>query len=153
MLSWAFEAFDFMLFSVLAIPIMTTLNIDRIAFGLAISAGLIGTIIGGIGSGITADKFGRVKVLMASLLIRGAATIGIALSRTFYELLLFRFIVGPGECSPSRCSLSVHSIHVNMATSRNQENRASVSALQYLLDLWTKKSITVYYYQTLLKFS
>lgn len=96
MLGWAFEAFDFMLFSMLAIPVMTTLNIDRIAFGLAISAGLIGTVIGGIGSGILADKFGRVKVLMASLLIYGAATIGIALSRTFYELLLFRFIVGLG---------------------------------------------------------
>ena len=96
MLGWAFEAFDFMLFSMLAIPVMTTLNIDRIAFGLAISVGLIGTVIGGIGSGILADKFGRVKVLMASLLIYGAATIGIALSRTFYELLLFRFIVGLG---------------------------------------------------------
>lgn len=96
MLGWAFEAFDFMLFSMLAIPVMTTLNIDRIAFGLAISVGLIGTVIGGIGSGILADRFGRVKVLMTSLLIYGAATIGIALSRTFYELILFRFIVGLG---------------------------------------------------------
>lgn len=96
LLGWAFEAFDFMLFSMLAIPIMKSLGIERVEFGLAISIGLLGTVVGGMLIAPLADNYGRVKVLLLSLLLYVLATLGIALSYSYHQLLLFRFLIGLG---------------------------------------------------------
>ena len=78
MLAWSFEAFDFMLFPMLAVPIMAELGFERVGFGALISFGLLGTMFGGVVSGMLADRVGRRLVLFLSLLVYGLGTLIIA---------------------------------------------------------------------------
>jgi len=96
MLCWSFEAFDFMLFPMLAVAIMKDLSFGKIRFGTLISSGLLGTMVGGIASGMLADKIGRRKILVALLLIYGLGTLSIALAKDYLTMFLGRFVVGFG---------------------------------------------------------
>jgi len=96
MLAWSFEAFDFMLFPMLAVPIMAELGFEKVGFGALISFGLLGTMFGGVVSGMLADRVGRRLVLFLSLLVYGLGTLIIAYAWGFEAMVAGRFIVGFG---------------------------------------------------------
>lgn len=96
MLAWSFEAFDFMLFPMLAVPIMAELGFGRVGFGALISFGLLGTMFGGVVSGMLADRVGRRLVLFLSLLVYGLGTLIIAYAWGFEAMVAGRVIVGFG---------------------------------------------------------
>jgi len=96
MLCWSFEAFDFMLFPMLGVAIMHDISLTKVSFGTLISSGLLGTMVGGIISGVMADRLGRRKVLITLLLVYGLGTLAIALAKDFTTMFLGRFIVGFG---------------------------------------------------------
>jgi putative MFS transporter len=60
------------------------------------SAVLIGAMFGAAFSGIISDRFGRIGILMLDLITFVIAGIGSAFSTQFYELFLFRLLVGVG---------------------------------------------------------
>ncbi|USS93328.1 MFS transporter [Fructilactobacillus ixorae] len=76
--------------------IIATLHITKAEGGLIPSITAIGSLFGGIGFGILADKFGRVKTLSWSIFIYALGTAGMGLTNSFFMLCLFRIIIGIG---------------------------------------------------------
>ena len=64
--------------------------------GIIFSIFLIGWAIGGVLFGVLADYFGRTKTLVFTILIYAVFTGLAALSQTWWELALFRFITALG---------------------------------------------------------
>ena len=64
--------------------------------GLILSMFLLGWAVGGVCFGVLADRFGRTRVLMLTILIYAIFTGLAALSQTWWELALFRFVTALG---------------------------------------------------------
>ncbi len=60
------------------------------------SVTLIRSAAGGIGTGILSDRFGRKRLLIVTILLYSIASAGTAFSRSFWELLFWRGLVGIG---------------------------------------------------------
>ena len=95
-LGWMLDAMDFLLY-VMAIGQL------RAYFGFdSATAGLLGTITllvsaaGGLLFGLVADRFGRTRALMATILIFSFSSLGAATSQTFVQLMLWRALLGFG---------------------------------------------------------
>ena len=61
-----------------------------------LSAALFGLAAGALLSGPSADRFGRKRVLVLSVLLFGAACLASAFSTTLTELTILRFVTGAG---------------------------------------------------------
>ena len=95
-LGWMLDAMDFMLYAM-------AIGQLRAYFGMNDAmAGLLGTItlamsaVGGIIFGFVADRFGRTRALMATILIFSLASLGASTSQTIIQLLMWRAILGIG---------------------------------------------------------
>ncbi len=87
---------DVMLYAFALIAIKSEFGLtDAQAGGLA-SVTLIASAIGGVLSGILADRFGRVRLLMISILFYSVFTALTATSQTVGQLILWRILVGLG---------------------------------------------------------
>ena len=64
--------------------------------GIIFSIFLIGWAIGGIAFGIAADRFGRTKVLMATIIIYATFTGAAALAQDWWHLAVYRFLTALG---------------------------------------------------------
>src|SRR2546421_4573382 len=60
--------------------------------GVILSIFLIGWAVGGVVFGILADRFGRTRVLVWTILIYAVFTGLAALSRSWWQLAIFRFV-------------------------------------------------------------
>ncbi|MCP9456548.1 MAG: MFS transporter [Nitrospira sp.] len=105
-LGWVFDAMDATIYAIVLHPALHELlmvgdsspSSDQIGWygGIIFSIFLIGWAIGGITFGILADRFGRTKILMATILIYAVFTGAAALSETWWHLALFRFLTALG---------------------------------------------------------
>ncbi|MCA1958388.1 MAG: MFS transporter [Nitrospira sp.] len=105
-LGWVFDAMDATIYAIVLHPALHELlmvgdgspSSEQIGWygGIIFSIFLIGWAIGGITFGILADRFGRTKVLMATILIYAVFTGAAALSETWWHLALFRFLTALG---------------------------------------------------------
>jgi len=64
--------------------------------GLILSVFLIGWAVGGVVFGVLADRFGRTRILMWTIVIYAVFTGLAALSQTWWQLAIFRFITALG---------------------------------------------------------
>jgi len=64
--------------------------------GRIFATGYVGAILGALGIGTLADRFGRRPALIAALLLAAAATILCAFAETVGTLMLLRFVAGIG---------------------------------------------------------
>src|SRR5690348_8623380 len=64
--------------------------------GIILSVFLLGWAVGGVVFGVLADHFGRTRVLVWTILVYAVFTGLAALSQTWWELALFRFITALG---------------------------------------------------------
>lgn len=71
-------------------------NMSKAALGPVVSAALIGLAIGALFSGPLADRIGRKKVLIGSVLVFGAFSFACAFASSPGELTVFRFLTGIG---------------------------------------------------------
>lgn len=71
-------------------------QISKAELAPVFGAALIGMSIGALISGIFADKFGRKKIMIISMLILSIFTIISAYSTNTAELIIYRFITGLG---------------------------------------------------------
>jgi len=90
------DGFDLTVIGVAVPKIAEFLHAEPSALGLAISAGLVGPLVGSVAFGMLADLWGRKLMLLISALIFGLFTLLTAYITTVEELALYRFFGGIG---------------------------------------------------------
>ena len=75
---------------------MRDLGMSKGEAGLLNSLTLVASAIGGLLFGFLADRVGRTRALMASILVYSLASGACGLSQTIVQLGIFRFILGLG---------------------------------------------------------
>jgi MFS transporter, putative metabolite:H+ symporter len=91
-----FDGIDFLAIA-LALPVLAgAWQLTPIQVGLLISGSAFGQLIGAVGFGLMAERYGRIPSIATTVVIFGLCGIGCALSWDFYSLLVFRFIQGIG---------------------------------------------------------
>jgi MFS family permease len=95
-LGWMLDSFDVMLYALVLASVLPDLNMSRNEAGLVASATLLASAAGGIVIGLAADRYGRTRALMASVLIYSVFTAACGFARTVPQFALFRVLLGIG---------------------------------------------------------
>jgi len=95
-LGWALDAFDVMLYSLVIAHLMTAFGITKAGAGWLSTFTLFASGIGGVLFGFIADRVGRTKALMLSILTYSVCSLGSGLSTSIPMLAFFRFVLGLG---------------------------------------------------------
>ena len=95
-MGWALDAFDVMLFSLTLASVIKDLGLTKTEAGALGSVTLLGGAVGGLVFGHIADRFGRTRALMASVLIYSIFTAACGLSQTLWQFAIFRALLGLG---------------------------------------------------------
>ena len=95
-MGWMLDSMDIMLYAMVLKHLMESLGMTTAMGGLLGSLTLLASAVGGILFGIIADRIGRTKALMASILIYSIFTGACGLSRTILQLAMFRILLGLG---------------------------------------------------------
>src|SRR5438105_367520 len=95
-LGWMLDAMDVMLYSFVLAYLMTEFGMSKSTGGFLNSLTLIASAIGGLFFGILADRIGRTRALMASILVYSLASAACGLSHSIPQLATFRFLLGLG---------------------------------------------------------
>jgi MFS family permease len=95
-LGWMLDAFDVMLYALVLASIIPDLGMSKETAGLLGSATLVASALGGIIFGIAADRYGRTRALIASILIYSVFTAACGLAQSVAQLAVFRILLGIG---------------------------------------------------------
>jgi MFS family permease len=95
-LGWMLDSFDVMLYALVLAAIIPALGMSKEAAGLLGSATLVASAAGGIVFGVLADRYGRTRALMASVLIYSVFTAACGLAQSVAQLAVFRVLLGIG---------------------------------------------------------
>ena len=95
-LGWMLDSFDVMLYSLVLASLMLDLHLSKGTAGLLGSITLAAAAAGGLAFGIIADRFGRTRALMASVLIYAVFTAACGFAHSFVQLAVFRILLGFG---------------------------------------------------------
>jgi MFS family permease len=95
-LGWMLDAMDVMLYSLVLSYLMRDLGMGKATAGLLNSLTLLASAIGGLLFGFLADRVGRTRSLMLSILVYSLASGACGLSQTIVQLAIFRFVLGLG---------------------------------------------------------
>jgi len=93
---WMLDSFDVMLYSLVLASLMADLHLTKSTAGILGSITLLAAAAGGLLFGIIADRFGRTRALMASVLIYAIFTAACGLAQNFVQLAVFRILLGLG---------------------------------------------------------
>src|SRR6476661_10504886 len=86
-LGWMLDAMDFMLYAMALGQLRTYFQFDDATAGLLGTVTLIMSGVGGLIFGYVADRFGRARALMSTILIFSLASLGAATSQSVLQLL------------------------------------------------------------------
>lgn len=95
-LGWMLDGMDVMLYAFALGTIQAEFGLSSAGAGALASLTLITSAVGGAVAGYCADRFGRVRVLVYSILIYSVFTGATATARSVWELALWRAMVGLG---------------------------------------------------------
>src|SRR4029077_11082547 len=95
-LGWMLDAFDAMLYALVLTHIMRDLSMSKATSGFLATLTLLASGIGGVFFGIIADRIGRKRALMLSILTYSLCSFASGLSTSILMLAIFRFILGLG---------------------------------------------------------
>jgi benzoate transport len=90
------DGMDVLILSYVAPALSTDWQVSPERLGVVFSAGLAGMAAGGLIIAPMADKFGRRKLILASLIMMSVAMFGSAIATSIIELIFSRFFVGIG---------------------------------------------------------
>jgi MFS family permease len=93
---WAIDALDFMVFTFVISSLITLWGIDNAHAGLLGTVTLLFSAVGGWVAGILADRYGRVRVLQATILWFSVCTVAVGFSQSFEQLFVLRALQGLG---------------------------------------------------------
>src|SRR5437868_12499089 len=95
-LGWMLDAFDVMLYSLVITFIMRDLHISKQSAGLLNTLTLLASGIGGVLFGFIADRIGRTRALMLSILTYSICSFASGLASSVLVLAIIRFLLGLG---------------------------------------------------------
>lgn len=95
-LGWALDAFDVMLYAMVLTHVMRDLGMTKGTAGLLNTLTLLASGIGGVLFGFIADRVGRKRALMLSILTYSILSFACGLATSIKMLAAFRFILGLG---------------------------------------------------------
>lgn len=95
-LGWMLDSFDVMLYALVLAALMNDLGMSKFTAGLLGSATLVASAVGGLVFGVVADRYGRTRALIASILIYSVFTAACGLAQTVAHLAVFRVFLGLG---------------------------------------------------------
>ena len=94
----------------IAAPLLAeTMGLSRAALGPALSAGLLGAMIGALTFGPLGDRFGRKRLLVVAAVTFGVFTLLTAYPAGYYGLLAIRFLAGIGLGGATPCFIALAS--------------------------------------------
>src|SRR5207245_410108 len=95
-LGWMLDSFDAMLYALVLTYIMRDLGMSKATSGLLYTLTLLASGIGGVLFGFIADRIGRKRALMLSILTYSICSFASGLATSVLMLAVFRFILGLG---------------------------------------------------------
>ena len=95
-LGWTLDAFDFTIFLLIMVPISQSFGVPLVAVTAVFTITLWLRLVGAVGSGWLADRIGRKKPLMISILWYSVCNFAAGLAPSFGFLFLFRALLGIG---------------------------------------------------------
>lgn len=95
-LGWMLDSFDVMLYALVLASLMRDLSMSAPTAGLLASVTLLASAAGGLIFGVIADRYGRTRALMGSILIYSIFTAASGFAQTVRQLAVFRVLLGIG---------------------------------------------------------
>jgi MFS family permease len=95
-MGWGLDAFDIMLYALVLVALMKDLGMAKSTAGLLGSLTLVASALGGVLFGLIADRHGRTRALIGSILIYSVFTGACGLAQTIVQLAVFRVLLGLG---------------------------------------------------------
>jgi MFS family permease len=92
-LGWALDAFDVMLYSLVIAHVMTAFGLSKAGAGWLGTFTLFASGLGGLLFGYIADRIGRTKALMVSILTYSISSLGSGLAPSIPVLAFFSFVL------------------------------------------------------------
>lgn len=90
------DGFDTAAIGFIAPSLLKEWGVEKAALGPVLSAALFGLAAGALSSGPLADRLGRKRVLVVSVLVFGLACLGSAFAADLNQLTMLRFVTGVG---------------------------------------------------------
>jgi MFS family permease len=95
-LGWMLDALDFMLYAMALGQLRAYFEFDDATAGFLGTVTLIMSGVGGLVFGYIADRFGRARALMATIIVFSLASLGASTSQSVLQLLFWRAVLGLG---------------------------------------------------------
>ena len=95
-LGWMLDAMDFLLYIMAIGQLKTYFGFDDATAGLLGTITLLVSALGGLVFGAVADRMGRVRALVITVVIFSVCSLGAATSQTLWQLLVWRLLLGFG---------------------------------------------------------
>jgi MFS family permease len=95
-LGWMLDSFDVMLYALVLATLIKELGMTKETAGILGSVTLIASAVGGLAFGIIADRYGRTRALIASILIYSVFTALCGFAQSVMQLAVFRVCLGLG---------------------------------------------------------
>jgi MFS family permease len=95
-LGWMLDAFDVMLYALVLRAVMADLEMTASVAGGLQSLTLLASAAGGLIFGVLADRWGRTRALMLSVLLYSVFTAACGLAQSALQLAVFRIFLGIG---------------------------------------------------------
>jgi MFS family permease len=95
-LGWGLDSFDFMLWALVVTALVPVFGLSTRTVGVLGSIALLAAAVGGFAFGRVADRFGRTRAMMGSILLYSIFTAACGLSGSLLQLALFRIGLGLG---------------------------------------------------------
>ena len=95
-LGWMLDSFDVMLYALVLATLMQDLEMSKATAGVLGSITLVASAVGGIAFGIIADRYGRTRALIGSILVYSVFTAACGFAQTIVQLAVFRIFLGLG---------------------------------------------------------
>jgi MFS family permease len=95
-LGWMLDSFDVMLWALVVTSVMRELSLDTVTVGWLGSVTLLASAAGGMIFGVIADRYGRTRALMGSIVIYSVFTAACGFAQSVWQLAVFRVLLGIG---------------------------------------------------------
>jgi MFS family permease len=93
---WVFDFYDLILYTFLLIPIGQELHLDNVQLSYALGTSLAATAVGGVLFGILSDRYGRKRILQATILSYSVGAFLCGTAHNVSMLIVFRILTGMG---------------------------------------------------------